>query len=133
MKIIFRIFLILLIFTVPGIAQDTQSAGDLIARMKTALDLQDDQITNITPIIEKYTQALNDLQKSVDDGAINPSAIGSQRQGLEDEETQELSAYFKPYQLSEWRSMQKQMGRFSDRGDSNVDDYSNLPKNNPAS
>jgi len=115
-------------------AQEGSNASDLIARMKTQLDLQEDQVTNISPIIEKYTIAFADLQKSIDDGTINASAIDSQTQGIEAQETQELATYLKPYQLSEWRQMQSQMdqakGQDSGAAGSDSDQYSNLPKNN---
>ena len=118
-----------------ALAQDGLNSNEIIARMKTTLDLQDDQIFNITPIIEKYTISFADLQKSIKDGTINQSAIDSQRQGLEASETQELSQYLKPNQLSQWRSLQGQMdatmgkevsGR-DDGTDSDNDQYSNLP------
>jgi len=115
---------------IPAYAQDQYNSSDIISKMTTALDLQEDQVTNITPIIEKYSIAFADLQKSIKDGTINSSAIESQWHGLEDTETQELSQYFKPNQLSEWRDMQSQIYRQNgqDSGDnSNADQYSNLP------
>jgi len=103
----------------------------MIVKMKTDLDLQEDQVTNITPIIEKYSIAFGDLQKSIDDGTINSSSIDSQRQGIEASETQELSQYLKPNQSSQWRQLQSQMDQQKpqDNLDSSVDadKYSNLP------
>ena len=134
MKLIYRILITFFFAITPCFAQDGPNANDIIARMKTQLDLQEDQVTNISPIIEKYTIAFADLQKSIDDGTINASAIDSQTQGIEAQETQELATYLKPYQLSEWRQMQSQMdqakGQDSGAAGSDSDQYSNLPKNN---
>jgi hypothetical protein len=129
-KLLAGFLLSFFIATMPALAQDSLSSNDIITKMKTQLDLQDDQVTNITPVIEKYTMAFEDLQKSIDDGTINPSAIDSQRQGIEAEETQELSQYLKPNQLSEWNSMQGQLYQQKDTGDTNADSdtYSNLPR-----
>ncbi len=117
----------------PAFAQESY---EVIAQMKTQLDLQDDQVYNITPIIEKYTLAFRDLEKSIADNTINPSAIESQRQSLEEAETQELSAYLKPDQLSRWRALQAQMNQSEDQlddedVDADADDpkYTNYPTN----
>jgi hypothetical protein len=128
------IIALFMVITVPGLAQDQPSSNDIIVKMKTGLDLQEDQVTNITPIIEKYSIEFQDLQKSINDGTINQSAIDSQRQGIEDAETQELSAYLKPYQLSQWRELQGQIYQQKDNGNSDdanddADEYSNLPRN----
>lgn len=120
--------LALFMAAIPALAQDHPSSNDIVSKMKTDLDLQEDQVTNITPVIEKYTMAFEDLQKSIDDGTINPSAIDSQKQGIEAEETQELSQYLKPYQLSEWRDMQNHIYQQKDKGEADSDTYSNLPK-----
>jgi len=133
MMTIYGFLISLLIVAVPALARDSQSPNDIIVKMKTELDLQDDQVFNITPIIEKYSMAFSDLQKSIDDGTINQSAIDSQRQGLEAQETQELSVYLKADQLSRWRDMQSQMDQPKDSGsgesDTAADEYSNLPQN----
>ena len=64
----------------PAFAQEPQSANDIVKKMKTLKFMQQDQVTNITPIIENIRVAFHDLQKSIDDGTINPSAIDSQKQ-----------------------------------------------------
>ena len=116
---------------VPSFAEDPLGSNDIIAKMTRDLDLQQDQISNITPIIEKYSIAFADLQKSINDGTINPSAVDSQKQGLEAQETQELSPYLKPDQLSRWGSIQGQIfpQKDKDSGDENTDtdQYSNMP------
>jgi len=112
-------------------SQDQMSSNDIITKMKNTLDLQEDQVHNITPIIDKYTTAMNDLQKSINDGTINSSAVDSQKQGIEAAETQEISSYLKPYQLSEWGQLQAQIYQQHNDGNSDADaggdQYSNLP------
>ena len=128
-----QLFLIILFLTaMPVFAQDVPSSNDIIAKMRTSLDLQEDQVTNITPIVEKYTIAFHDLQRSIEDGTINPSVVDSQRRGLEAAETQELSQYLKPNQVSLWWGMQGQMEHrkvniSNDHADADADRYSNLP------
>lgn len=132
MKAIYWLLIILFFATTLVLAQDSTSSSDIIAKMESELDLQPEQVFNITPIIEKYTMEFQDLQKSIKDGTMNPSAVDSQRQGIEAAETQDLSQYLKPNQLSEWRSMQAQTE--PQKGDENADadQYSNLPRNAPS-
>ena len=126
-------FLFLFIITGTSFAQEPSDSNDTIGKMKTGLDLQEDQVTNITPIIEKYSIAFHDLGQSIDAGTINPSAIDSQRHGLEAQETQELAQYLKPNQLSQWREMQGQMFQQKDSDDDeanateDADRYTNMP------
>lgn len=127
MKILYGLLIILFMSVTPCLAD--QDVASIIEQMRSTLDLQSDQVTNVTPIIERYADLFAQFQKSVSDGTINASSVDSQRQQLEAQETQELSQYLKPYQLSEWRTMQAQT---EGGGDSNnADEYSNLP-NNPS-
>ena len=132
MKAIIGLFIVLFFAAMSGFAQAQQSAEDIINKMKTDLDLREDQVAKITPIIEKYSMAFHDLQKSIDDGTINPSAIDSQRAQLKSAESQELSPYLKPYQISQWNSIQGQMEQMKDKdsneGNAEADQYSNLPR-----
>ena len=127
------VLMALLIGIIPAFSQEELSTSDIVAKMKTALDLQDDQITNITPIIEKYEVVYHEYLKSVADNTINPSAIDSQRQGIEDSETQDLSQYLKPNQISEWRDLQHQLypSNGKEGSDGASDQYSNLPGKSP--
>jgi len=130
----------LLVFFIPmmlAFAQESPSADEIIGKMKAQLDLQDDQVTNITPVIEKYAIAFQDLQKSINDSTINESAINSQWQGIEAQETQEISAYLKPNQITEWRDLQGQIYQLKDgqnrdgdpNADADADRYTNMPGN----
>lgn len=113
---------------------DERSPSSILARLQYELDLQPDQINTITPIIEKYAVAFQDLQTSINDGSINPTSIPTQWQGLEDQETQEISGCLKPYQLTEWRRLQSQIYKPDDPHYANSansdDEYTNLPRYN---
>jgi hypothetical protein len=127
------LLLVLFFIAMPALAQEQQDVNNVISRMQAELDLQPDQVSQVTPVLEKYSLQFKALQQSIDDGTINPSVIDSQRQGIEDSETQDLSAYLKPYQLARWREMQKQMALEADDIESGSDQYSNLPRaNSPA-
>src|SRR5579863_3493889 len=105
--------------------------------MQHDLNLSQDQVANITQIIERYVDASSDLQKSIDDGTINPSAIDSQKQQIKAVEEQGIAQYLRSDQLSEWNNIESQDqkgentgGDEPGEGDSGADEYSNLPKNN---
>ncbi len=136
MKIIYSLLAALFIVAITAIAQDQPSTNDIITKMKTDLNLSDDQVSNITQIIDRYAMASNDLQKSIEDGTMNPSAIDSQRQQIKAAEEQGMAQYLRSDQLTEWRQIEGQMDQQNgkDNGDSSAgaDEYSNLPKNTPS-
>ena len=133
MKLILGFLILLVMMASPSWSQEDQSSNDIIVQMTTDLNLQNDQVTNITPIIQKYTIAFADLKKSIQDGTINPSAIDSQRQQLKAAEAQELSQYLTANQINQWSYIQNQQQE-KDNGESDdkpdPDQYSNMPKNN---
>ena len=104
--------------------------------MKVQLNLSDDQVANITQVIDRYVDASNDLQQSIEDGTIDQSAIDSQKQQLKAQEDQGMAQYLRSDQLSQWRMIEGQMdqqkGQDSSGSDSGADEYSNLPKNAPS-
>src|ERR1700690_1757588 len=99
MKTIYGIWIALLLAAIPAFSQEHQSTNDIITKMKVDLNLSDDQVSNITQIIDRYTDASNDLQKSIEDGTINPSAIDSQKQQIKAAEDQGVAQYLRPDQL----------------------------------
>ena len=68
-------------------------------------------------------------------GPLIRAPLTAKSKQIKAEETQELSQYLKPNQLSEWRDIQSQMDQ-KDKGnrdaDADTDEYSNLPKNTPS-
>jgi hypothetical protein len=136
MKSIYGFLLIFFIAAIPAAAQEHQSTNDIITKMKIALNLSDDQVANITQIIDRYVDASNELQKSIDDGTMNQSAIDSQKEQLKAVEEQGIAQYLRSDQLYEWNNIQSQMDRQNDKdsgdGENSPDEYSNLPRNNPS-
>jgi hypothetical protein len=136
MKSIYGFLTVLFIAAIPVFAHAQQSANDIINKMQHDLNLSQDQVANITQIIERYTMASNDLQKSIDDGTINQSAIDSQRQQIKAAEDQGIAQYLRSDQLSEWNNIQSQMDQQKDKDSSgddagtsaDADEYSNLPR-----
>jgi hypothetical protein len=126
------LLMIVFILTTPALAQEQQSANDIVLKMQHDLNLSEDQVANITQIIERYVAASNDLQKSIDDGTINPSSADSQKQQIKAAEEQGIAQYLRSDQLSEWGQIQDQMdqqkGQDSSDGGADADEYSNLPK-----
>jgi hypothetical protein len=130
MKSIYLLLLILFMATMPAFAQEEQSANDIITKMQHDLNLSEDQVANITQIIERYTMASNDLQKSIEDGTINQSTIDSQRQQIKAAEDQGIAQYLRSDQLSQWNNIQGQMEQQKDKdpgSNAGSDEYSNLP------
>ena len=108
MKITYVLLIALSFLILPVLVQARTDPNEIMSKIQTALDLQEDQVNNITPIIQKYDMEFHDLQKSMEDGTSNQSTINNQWQDTQAAETQELSQYLKPYQLSQWRSLQSQ-------------------------
>jgi len=131
MKPIQAFLIIFLAAAISAFAQEHQSTNDIITKMKVNLNLSDTQVTYITQVIDRYVDASNELQKSIDDGTINPSAIDSQKQQIKAAEDQGIAQYLQSDQLSQWRAIESQMDQQSGNSEANAgaDDYSNLPKN----
>jgi hypothetical protein len=136
LKSIFLSLMILDLFTAVLFAQEHQSTNDTVTKMKIALNLSDSQVADITQVIDRYTDASNELQKSIDDGTVNQSAVDSQKEQLKAVEEQGIAQYLRSDQLSQWNMVQGQMDRQKgdDSSDSGTgsDEYSNLPRNNPS-
>ncbi len=125
-KMIYVFWLILAFTTVPAFALEQQSTNDIVLKMQHDLNLSEDQVANITQIVERYTEASDDLQKSIEDGTINQSAIDSQKQQIKAAEDQGVAQYLRPDQLNEWNQIQGQGDRGGDSS-GGADEYSNLP------
>jgi hypothetical protein len=135
-------FLFCLFAFTPAIAQDAQNTNDIISRMQHDLNLSDDQVAGVTQVVERYAMASADLQKSIDDGTMNPSAVDSQKQQIKSQEEQGISQYLRPDQVYKWSAIEAQDAQNtynaaqddaeSDHvgtNDTDEDKYSNLPNN----
>ena len=82
------------------------SAENIVARMQSKLNLTQDQVSAVLPIIEKYVSKRQDLRESMEDGTADKDNIRSQMKQLKEDEDRELSDFLSPEQLSQWKSMQ---------------------------
>ena len=95
--------------TMPVWAQDhPPSAEDMIAKMQSKLNLTQDQVTAITPIMEKYASKREELHQSMEDGTADRNSIHIQMKQLRKDEKQELSLILSAEQLGQWEKMSKQ-------------------------
>jgi Spy/CpxP family protein refolding chaperone len=127
-KPLFACVMVLFFTMMPVYAQDQPqgdekhqppSADDIVSRMQTKLNLTQDQLTAITPIIEKYSSKREELHQSMEDGTADKESIHSQMKQLRADEGQELSKVLTADQMSQWDSMQAQGRRKHSDGVSN--------------
>jgi hypothetical protein len=111
-------FLMVLFFTaMPVFAQEQPpSADDIVSKMQSKLNLTQDQVTAITPIIEKYTSQREQLRQSAEDGTADRDSMRSQMKQLKEDEKQDLSQVLSADQLSQWEQMQGQMRKHGGDG-----------------
>ena len=107
-KQLILVCLVVILFSANSIfAQDQPpSADQIVSRMQSKLNLTQDQVTAITPIIEKYTAKRMELKQGVEDGTIDRHDMRDQMQELKADQKQELSQILNPDQLSQWETMQ---------------------------
>jgi hypothetical protein len=125
------LFLMVLFFTpplagvVPVFAQDQPpseehqppSAEDIIAKMQSKLNLTQDQVNAITPIIEKYSSKREALRQSMEDGTADRDTIGSQMKQSKTDEKQELSQVLSADQMNQFEQMMNRHRHTSEGGD----------------
>ena len=83
------------------------SASDIVTRMKSDLNLTQDQVTAVTPIIEEYFSKRKELRKNIEDGTVSKDSIPSQLKQLRADENQELSKVLSADQMSQWGKVRK--------------------------
>jgi len=85
------------------------SVDEIVQRMQSKLKLTPDQVTAITPIIQKYSDKRDELRQSMEDGTSDRDSIRGQMKALRAGENQELGQVLSADQLGQWRKMQSQM------------------------
>jgi len=129
MKVIYSCVMVLLFATMPVFAQGQPlSADDIVAKMQSQLNLTQDQVAAITPIIEKYSSKRQELQQNAEDGTLERSDMRTQMKQLRVDEKQELSQILSADQMIQWKQMQKQMHAHS-AASSNHDSNNPPPQN----
>ena len=128
MKTIYA-FMMVLFFTsspvvTPAFAQEKPlSADEIVSKMQSKLNLTQDQVTAVTPIVEKYSSKREGIRQSMENGTADKDSIRSQMKQLKEDEGQELSQVLSAEQMSQWKQMMSQ-GRHkhgSEGGSSNGD------------
>ena len=105
--ILMALFLALLPIGGHVFAQDQPpSADDIVAKMQSKLNLTQDQVTAVTPIIEKYSSKREELRQSMEDGSVDKASMYSQMKQLKEDETQELAQFLSEDQINRWKRMQ---------------------------
>ncbi len=120
-----------------ALAQYLDKANAMALKMQHDLNLSDDQVSNIAQVLQRYFAASQDLQTSIDDGVMNPSAEDSQWQQIKAVKDQGIAQNLRPDQLNLWYQIQaREAGTKNAAGqeDGDVDmagedEYSNLPHN----
>jgi len=113
MKVTYGFLLALFFVTIPVYAQaqpsgdDRQppSAAEIVAKMQAKLNLTQDQVTAITPIIEKYSSKREELRQNMEDGTADRDSMKSQMKDLRVQEKQELSQILSSDQLAQLAQM----------------------------
>lgn len=107
-KIIAGVLAALLFVTMPVYAegQGSKTTEDVVNKLKTQLSLTDDQVTAITPIIEKYISKRQELRQGVQDGTTDKGAMRTQFEQLREDENQEIAQILSQDQMSQWSNMQ---------------------------
>jgi len=110
MKMLLVSLAALLILIQPGFAQDQQppSADEIVSKMQSKLGLTPDQVSAITPIIEKYASKFQELRQSMEDGTADDDTVHGQMKQLRADESQELGQVLSSDQLKQWKSLQAQ-------------------------
>jgi peptidoglycan hydrolase CwlO-like protein len=136
MKSIYACLTALFLITIPVFAQDQSSnderqppsAGDVVAKIQSKLNLTQDQVTAITPIIEKYSAKREELRQSIEDGTADRDSVRSQMKQLKEDQKQELSQILSSDQLSQWEQMHSKMR--PPKTESSLDNDGNNPPPN---
>lgn len=118
MKTFYACLMVLFFSTIPVFAQDQQppSADDIVAKLQAKLNLTQDQVAAVTPIIEKYSSKREELRQSIQDGTADPDSVHTQMKQLKKDEKQELSQVLSADQLSQWEQMQSKGHRHGSDG-----------------
>ena len=84
------------------------SAGDIVAKMKDNLNLTDEQVNQITPIIEENSQQKQALMEQAKSSGSGFSAVKDQMVALRQSLESKLAQYLTPEQLEKWKNSMQQ-------------------------
>jgi outer membrane lipoprotein-sorting protein len=102
------LLMVLLLIVVSAFAQEQPSSADeIVAKMQSTLNLTQDQVTAVTPIIGKYTSKRAALRQSMEDGTADRDSLRVQMKQMRTDEAGELSQVLSAEQMSQWKSMMR--------------------------
>jgi len=112
----FNLLVVFFLLTIPVYATESLPTDDIVVKatdavifqMKANLNLTQDQITAVQPIIAAYTAKVRNLQQSLEDGDIDGRAMYNQRQQLTNDEYQQLGTILTSNQLKTWINIESQ-------------------------
>jgi hypothetical protein len=116
MKTFYACLMVLFVAATPLYAQvqssgderQTPSAEDILAKLQSKLNLTQDQVTAVTPIIDKYYSKREDIKQGVANGTVSRDSVRDQMKQLKTDEAQELSQVLSADQLSQWEQLMSQ-------------------------
>lgn len=120
-KTIAGILIVLFFTAVSGYTQGYQppSADDIITKMKGELNLTDEQVSQIKPIIENEIQQQQAIKEQAKSQGTDRETVKSQLQTLRNDTESKLSQYLSQDKMTQWRDDQKRRERLN--GDPNSD------------
>jgi len=84
------------------------SAGDIVAKMKDNLNLTDDQVSQITPVIEANMKQRQALMGQAKAGGSDRDVLKGQMAALRQDMESKLAQYLTPEQLEKWKNNMQQ-------------------------
>ena len=106
--IIGYLLVVLFFLSISAYAQDEdQPTGDILARMKTELNLTQAQANAVKPIIKEYAAKRHQIRESLEEqGVTDKNIIFSHMEQIREEESRKLSQILTPDQMKRWNSKQ---------------------------
>ena len=103
-----------IMFAQQGKLPSPPSASDIVAKMKQELNLNDEQVSQITPVIQSEIQQMQALMEQAKSQGADRDAVIKQMEALRESEESELSQYLTQDQLTQWKNRRQKPLRGSD-------------------
>ncbi len=97
----------------PGEGQRPPSAAEIMAQLESKLNLTQDQVNAIEPVIEKYAAKRQELRQSMDEGTADHDNIRGQMRRLRSDENKELGQFLSSdqmFQMGQMMDMRRHKG-----------------------
>lgn len=106
-KRIFYLSIISFFLMVSAYAQDKSDANKVVAKMGKILNLTQQQVDSLRPVVTEYTAKRHQLiQNFKDKGTIDKSGLYIKLKQLKEEENQKLSQVLTQAQIKQWTDYQ---------------------------